>query len=179
MSNEQQLDSLLTREFVEDNIRFEKKSREEGRSSIAKMVVGFHSGEGIVVYLPDLPNDGDKKRMILYRLGIRLRAENGCIREALFISEAWMTNSTNPGYDKITPSEHPAREEVIIIVGRNEEKTLSIMAIQPFSRDSEDAPVWKELRISISEDKSEQTYEGILDDFFAGAAQVTAPEMKA
>ena len=179
MSNESQPDSLLNREFVEDGIRFEKESLEEGRSSITKMFVRFHSGESFVVYLPDLPNDGDKKRMILYGLGTRLRAENGCIREALFISEAWMTNSTNPGYYKVAPSEHPAREEVIIIVGRNEEKTLSIMAIQPFSRDSEDAPVWKELRISISEDRSKLTHEGILDDFFAGAAQISVPEMKA
>lgn len=174
-----QLEPLLTREWLEENIKFEKTFLEEGRSSFAKVIIRFYSGEGIVVYLPDLPSDGNEKRRILFNLGIKLRAENGSIKEALFISEAWMVKSTSPDHDKIAPSEHPARMEVIVIVGRNEDNTRSVVALQPFDRDSNGAPVWKELDISISDDESGLKFKGILDNFFEGAAQVTVPEMKA
>ncbi len=179
MPDVSQQESLLTREFLEKSIKFEKDPLEKGRSSIAKVIAQFYSGEGVVVYLPDLPSDGDEKRRILYNLGIKLRAENGSIKEALFISEAWMVNSTSPDYDKVAPSNHPARMEVIVIAGRNEDNTRSAMALQPFDRDSKDTPIWKELDISISDDASDLKFKGILDDLFEGAAQVTVPEMKA
>ena len=179
MIGNSQLDSLLTREFVESIIKIEKEALIEHGALIAKLHILHHSGKTIMVGLSQMPASGNKKRKMLQNLGMQLRAEDGSIKEALFIAESWMVKATNPDCDKFAPSEHPAREEVIVIVGRNEEKSRSLMALQPFSRDRKGAPVWKEPLISISEDGSVLTYEGILDDLFIGAVQVLVPEMKA
>lgn len=116
--------------------------------------------------------------MILHMLGQKLRAEKGSIKEAVLIVETWIVKTTYPDWDKLAPSEHPAREEAIVIVGRNEDKSCSIIAMQPFSRDKKERPIWQEPIISISGEGG-YSYEGVLDDLFIGAAQVIVPEMKA
>jgi hypothetical protein len=117
--------------------------------------------------------------MILHMLGQKLRAEEGSIKEAVLIVESWIVKTTSPDWDKLAPSEHPAREEAIVILGRNEDKSLSMIAMQPFSRDKQGDPIWKEPTISTSDDGSGYSYKGILDNLFVGAAQISVPEMKA
>ncbi|MEZ4678234.1 MAG: hypothetical protein R2932_28870 [Caldilineaceae bacterium] len=178
MSDVSQQESLLTREHLQSILNIEKGFLSNGESCVPKVLVMLHSGETGIVTIPELGSDSNEKRLMFNALGQKLRAEKGSIKEAVFIAESWMVNASAPDSNKYAPSEHPAREEAIVVVGRNEDKSYSLIAIQPFGRNKKDKPVWREPIISISGEGG-YSYEGILDDFFTGVAQVTVPEMKA
>jgi hypothetical protein len=178
MSNESQPESLLTREYVQGILNIETGCLDKGISCVPKVLVKLHSGKSGILTIPEMGSDSNRKRLIFYALGRKLRAEHGGIREAVFIVDSWIIDASTPGSTKFAPSQHPAREEAIVIVGRNEDKSCSLIAIQPFDRDKKEKPIWQEPIISISGEGG-YSYEGILDDFFTGAAQVTVPEMKA
>jgi hypothetical protein len=178
MSDASQKESLLTRKYAQCILEIEKGFLIKGQSCVPKVLIMLHSGETGIIPIPQLGSDSDKKRLLLNALGQKLRAERGSIKEAIFIAETWMLKASAPDSNKFAPSEHPAREEAIVIVGRNEDKSCSIIAIQPFSRNKKEKLIWQEPIISLSGEGG-YSYEGILDNFFEGAAQVTVPEMKA
>lgn len=178
MSDDSRPDSLLTREYAQSILQIEKEFLVKGQSCVPKMLIMLHSGKMGILSIPEMGSDSSEKRLVFNMLGQKLRAEKGSIKEAILIAESWTVKASAPGFSKFAPSKHPAREEAIVIVGRNEDKSCSLTIIQPFGRDKKEKPIWQEPIISVSGEGG-YSHEGILDDFFIGAAQVTVPEMKA
>ena len=179
MKNENNIKTILTEENLRKIIAMEKRLLMQDGGLSPRLLVVSGSGERTMIGLPDLPSDPDVKAMMLRAIGLKLRTEHGGIREALFIAESWMTSAKAPDANKIPPSQHPAREEIILIVGRNDDKSQTAFAIQPFSRDGKGQPIWKEPTIALSEEQGGLTFDGILDDLFIGATQLDLPDLEA
>lgn len=179
MKNENNIKTILTEENLRKIIAMEKRLLMQDGSLSPRLLVVNGLGERTMIGLPELPSNSDVKAMMLRAIGLKLRTEHGGIREALFIAESWMTTAKAPDANKIPPSRHPAREEIILIVGRNDDKSQTAFAIQPFSRDGKGQPIWKEPTIALSEEQGGLTFDGILDDLFIGATQLDLPDLEA
>ena len=179
MHKDDNIETILTEENLRKFIAMEKRLLMQDGSLSPRLLVVNGSGERTMIGLADLPSDSDVKAMMLRAIGLKLRTEHGGIREALFIAESWMTTSKAPGSGKIPPSQHPAREEIILIVGRNEDRSRTAFAIQPFSRDDNEQPIWKEPTITLSQEQGKLTFDGILDELFIGAPQLDLPVLEA
>ena len=171
--------TILTEENLRKIIAMEKRLLMQDGSLSPRLLVVNGSGERTMIGLPELPSNSDVKAMMLRAIGLKLRTEHGGIREALFIAESWMTTAKAPDANKIPPSQHPAREEIILIVGRNEDRSRTAFAIQPFSRDDNGQPIWTEPTITLSQEQGKLTFDGILDDLFIGATQLDLPDLEA
>ena len=179
MHNNTSHETFLHEECIKEFIKTAKEEFNPEGVCPPQLYVMFDSGEGIYTYLTNMPLDPDARYKRMCAFGLKLRSEYGSIREALYIAETWTTNAKVPGFNKIRPSQHPAREETIVIIGRNHDKSCSAVAIQPFSRDKKGAPIWKTPTISISREQGDLTFEGILDALFIDESQIDLPELEA
>lgn len=179
MHKDDNIETILTEENLRKFIAMEKRLLIQDGSLMPRLMVVNGSGERMMIGLADLPSDSDVKAIMLRAIGLKLRTEHGGIREAFFIAESWMTTSKAPGSGKIPPSQHPAREEIILIVGRNEDRSRTAFAIQPFSRDDNGQPIWKEPTITLSQEQGKLTFDGILDELFIGATHLDLPDLEA
>lgn len=172
-------DSLLSEESIKRHIEFAQEVLENQGYLSVQLVFHFHSGEKASVIIEKNLSEPDEKRAAIQALGQQLRARHGGIREVIFISESWITNSSIPDADKIRPSQHPARREAIIVAGRNEDNSCFALATQFFSREGEDELVWHEIVVHQCDEGDGQVFGGILDYLFEEPTDLKSPQMKA
>ncbi len=135
--------SILDRPFVENILTTARHNLEMDGALVPMAFARLGDHLVVPVGLPDLPNDGDPKRMLLIGLGAKLRAQGQEINEAIMLVETWFVDGLkHPNAAKTRPSQHPARQEAIVVVGRNAANTRHTTVIQPFMRDDDNQPVW-------------------------------------
>lgn len=82
-----------------------------------------------VLPLPDLATDADVRRSQFSALGKQFPDTT----EAVFICETWFVRAdTTVDAFKVMPSEHPCRQEAIILAGRNRSNTQCVGIVKPF-----------------------------------------------
>lgn len=139
---------------------------------VPTLLVKTDAGEQYSCLLPNLPGTPEEKRHFFVSLGARLRHDGDIVKEAVFVFEAWYVNSQKfPDSLEMRPSEHPGRQEALVLTGRNADNTQSAYAIQPFAREENGKPVWQAVMLHTGK----QAGAGLLDWFFAGQALEAIP----
>jgi hypothetical protein len=121
-------------------------------------------GQRLACNLTKLPGTPEEKRQHLLAAGASLRQDGVMVKEAILICEAWFVKADKSSAVDTLPSEHPERQEAVVLVGRNAESTHSTCAIQPFTRNENGKPVWQEVTLHTDNEAGS----GLLDWFFAG-----------
>jgi hypothetical protein len=108
--------------------------------------LGFASGEVTAIPLSTLgPGDTfEERQQAMRRLRQQVSAAGAVIREAVMLLETWYLDAKDAGtrLKTVAPSQHRARKEAIVIVGRDANQTRTTMVMQPFSRDADKRLVW-------------------------------------
>lgn len=169
--------SILTRTHVNSIVTIAKANLEKDERLDAMLFVHYGGlrSRHVIVPLADLPADSSQRPHYFFTLRARLRQEMGVIDEALFLSNIWWAPITSPQeVDAVAPSQHPGRQETIMLVGRNVTNTHQALLIQPFTRDRHNAPVWDKVLVESYGQAGSLRAIGLLDDFF-DANQQTPP----
>lgn len=140
---------------------------EKDGSLTPMLFVKLHTGEDLIGEI-QLPDDSEQKRLMFSAIGRDIQAEHGSIEEAILLSEIWYVDAREaPNASQYPPSQHPSRQEAIVMVGRNKAKTRSAIVIQTFTRNEHNAPVWSEPHVNIVKPGTEgMAAEGLLDYLF-------------
>lgn len=162
--------SLLRKELLLEMLEQARFRLEEHGSLTPILIIKLHTGEGLINGV-QLPDDFVQKCLMLRSIGRKIQAEHGSIQEAVLLVESWYVSAHEaPDATKYPPSQHPSRQEAIVIVGRNEAKTRSAIVIQTFTRDEHNAPVWQAPNVNIVEPGTEgMAANGLLDYLFEDA----------
>lgn len=116
------------------------------------------------------PGDtAEERQQAMLRLRQQVSAAGAVVHEAVMLLETWYLEAkdTDPSCT-VPPSEHRARQEAIVIVGRNTNQTRTTMVIQPFSRDEHKRLVWGEPPVAYYNQPpgGEHSFSGLLDFLF-------------
>ena len=162
-------ESILAQEFVETILAAAKENMKEYGSLVPALFLHLESGERVIFSLR-LPGTPEEKQAYFTALGLSIRLAGQRIHEALFVSEAWYVEVREEGaaFD-VAPSQHPERKEVISIAGRNAQRTRLTFLLQPFSRDSQNQPVFEPLILAQYNAPVDTGYQpvGLIDHLFA------------
>ena len=144
--------SLLTRPMIVDVLATACQQKEQLQQVLPGVLTLDTHGQKTFIALPDLA-DALTKRVQMYGIGRKFPD----ITEAVFIAESWIAPSLG-----VAPSEHPGREEAIVLVGRNRDNTNGVFAKQVFTTDGKRIS-WQAPDITIKPGIAE----GIVDLIFA------------
>jgi hypothetical protein len=140
----------------------------EGTGSLQPLLfVELNNGEGLTSSLK-MPDDAETKYRMFHLIGNDIREQKGTIKDAVLLCETWIVMANEaPDATKYMPSQHPCRQEAIVLIGRNADKTRSAIVIQTFTKNEHNAPVWSEPQVSISDSPTKgMVAEGLLDALF-------------
>ena len=144
--------SLLTHAMVNDLLAQACQNKENDQQ--VEPMVFLVSGTNDLKVLPlNLAADGFERRAQFYALGRQFPST----REAVFVCESWIAAPS-----RVAPSEHPGRQEAVIITGRNRDNTKGVFAKQVFTT-QDNRIIWQAPNITIKPDIAE----GLVDLIFA------------
>jgi hypothetical protein len=119
-----------------------------------------------------LPPEAEERQHYFLRLGHSLRQQGESVAEALLLMEGWFVSAQQGPlrFDR-RPSQHPHRQEAIVLMGRNADHSRVTQVIQPFGRDAHGQPVWEERPLAVYNQPAGQGPQarGLLDYLFAAA----------
>ena len=145
--------SLLTQSRVNDLLAQACQNKEHDQQLMPIVFLANGTTDLKILPLPDLAADALERRAQFYALGRKFADTT----EAVFICESWIAP-----HQGVAPSEHPGREEAIVLVGRNRDNTNSVFAKQVFTTDGKRIS-WQAPDITIKPGIAE----GIVDLIFA------------
>jgi hypothetical protein len=160
--------SILTQKFLEPILITARKNLLSDGYLAQVAFVRDRSGRVIAVLL-EMPKDPFEKRAYLAAWGSRLRRAGVVITEAVLLAEGWFVDGRKaPAPLSLPPSQHPARQEAITMVGRNAAGTRTTSVVQVFSRDRDNQPVWGQVAIASYNQlvKPGERMESLLDCLF-------------
>lgn len=129
----------------------------------------------LILELKEFPNTFLKKQAYFGTIGAHFGRLGQRIQEAVSLTEAWMVLAQQaPAAFRFPPSQHPSRQEILALIGRNAANTRSTQVIQPFARDASNQPLWSEPAIAAYNEPVGQGHrvQGLLDDLFLANQQV-------
>jgi hypothetical protein len=157
---------ILGRAMLLDLLKDARKTLEEDSTLQPILFIELSIGKGIICPLVMPDNSAGKYRMFQV-IGNHVREQKGAIKAAVLLTETWIVMAKEaPDATKYMPSQHPCRQEAIVLVGRNADKTRSAIVIQTFTRDEHNSPVWSEPQVIISDSPQDLAAEGLLDALF-------------
>jgi len=159
--------SLLSEETILNMLETGRKNLEKDGSLVPVLFIELSNGQSLMSPL-QMPDNSATKYRMFQSIGQKIRAQEGAIKNELLIVETWFVNAQEaPDATKYMPSQHPSRQEAIVLMGRNAEKTRSALVIQSFTRDEHNAPIWAAPDITTSDEKSQGLVaQGLLDALF-------------
>lgn len=158
--------TILGKATLLDLLKEARKNLEENGTLQPMLFIELSIGKGVIFPL-EMPDDSAVKYRMFQAIGNHVREQKGAIKGAVLLCETWTVMAKEaPDATKYMPSQHPCRQEAIVLVGRNADKTRSAIAIQTFSRDEHNAPVWSEPQVTISDSPQELVAKGLLDALF-------------
>lgn len=127
--------SIVTRTMINDLLTTARQQKEKYQELMPVLLSTNNMGKGSMLPLPDLAADAEARRNQFLVLG-KLFPD---IVEAVFVCETWFVAAdTTVDAFKVMPSQHPSRQEAIMITGRNRSNTKCVLALQPFSKNGKD-----------------------------------------
>ena len=136
--------SLLSEKVTGYILRKARQNLEKDGWLAPILFVGLANGKSMMAPL-ELPNSSKRRQMYFQQIGTQIRASGKQILEAAFVSETWFINPQKvPGATRFPPGKHPARQEAVMVIGRNAANTLSTQVIQPYIRGEGSRFVWEE-----------------------------------
>lgn len=139
--------SIVTQEHFEGIVRIAKENLIKDGSLVPVLFVRLDSGTMEVGAL-DLPHSADERRAYLFGVGRTLREKGKVIDEAVLVMEGWFVEADKAVSPlSVPPSQHPQRQEAIVVIGRDAKKTRLISLIQPFGRNDQHEPIWGQVKV--------------------------------
>jgi len=168
-----QTKSILTRTFVKSALQTVRLFL-EGNGDLAPLLfVNYASGKDDRIRMT-MPDSYEQKRDAFTALGEHLRNTDGPISEALLIMEGWFVKDWKAESARnVPPSQHPNRQEAIVLVGRNAKNSRQTSVVQPFTRNGDNRPEWDKHPIASYNQPVQpgNRAEGLLDYLFPTAKQ--------
>jgi hypothetical protein len=125
--------SLLNQETVEQILGGAKHNLITDGSVQPVAFLHCQNGERFVTPLR-LAGEYEQRTGYMLTLGKKLKQEGKHLLEALMVMEGWFVEK--PDFPlTVRPSQHPARQEAIVLVGRDAKRTRYTSVVQPFRRD--------------------------------------------
>lgn len=161
--------SLMTKEQTDPLLTAARENLK--RDGFLVPVLLLKVGEKIPLLILPLapPATPEQKQAYFARIGASYRRSGHLIQEAILIAESWLVQAHQaPAAFRFLPSQHPCRQEVLTLIGRNATNTRCIQVIQPFTRDTVNKPVWREATIALyNQPVGDGSHaQGLLDDLF-------------
>lgn len=160
--------SLLAQAFVEPVFKLARQNLERDGFLAPVLFVNSGASDPLIVPLPQLPSSQERQRAFT-ALGVRLRRQGQTIHEAVLLMESWTVNAQKaPAALRFPPSQHPSRQEAIVLVGRNADNTWVTYVMQVFTRQQNKRLVWGEVPLVVYNAPAETVGRpsGLLDDLF-------------
>lgn len=145
--------SLLTQTHIDKLLARVCQNKEDDRQLMPVVFLANGTKDLRILPLPDLAADAGARRAQFYALGKQFPDTS----EAVFICESWIA----PPHG-VAPSEHPGRQEALMLSGRNRDNTKGVFAKQVFTTDGERIN-WQAPAITLKRGSAE----GIVDLIFA------------
>jgi hypothetical protein len=163
-----QINTMLDQEFMGRLLTTAKKNLKNDDGLCPMLFVEFTNGER-ASYTLVLPRGSVEKQATFATIGASLSHEGRAVHEAVFLSEGWFVDVEKTGAAlTVAPSQHPQRQEAIVIIGRDASGRRVSSVVQPFTRDGEHHPVWEELAMASYNTAPEKGLHpvGLLDYLF-------------
>lgn len=164
-----QSESILAQKLVEPILATAQENLKKDDHLVPVLFLHPESGERAVLTLR-LPGTSEERQAYFAFLGSSIRLAGQKIHEALFVSEAWYVEAKEGEVAlDMVPSQHVERCEVICIQGRNADRTRLTVLLQPFSRDSQNQPVFEPVILAQHNTPADTGYQatGLIDHLFA------------
>ena len=162
--------TILAKQEIDQIMQVAKQCAEQG-GCVRQLVLLHVAGDQFLQMHLNLEGDADAKAVQLLTIGAGLYARGLTPSEALLVSESWIVNAQKaPAAMQFAPSQHPARQEAIVIVGRSADNRRYSQVIQPFMRDKANRPVWQPRFLATYDEPrtAQDGPTGVLDYLFAG-----------
>lgn len=140
--------SILEQAFIDSILSTARMNVE--RDEHLDPVLFLHLGGQKVEILPLVyPQSSQAKQAYFAQLGAHLYTAGKLIEEAVFLAETWIVLATKaPAAFAVQPSQHPSRQEAIVVVGRDAFNARQTFVVQPFTRAAKHKPVWESLAMA-------------------------------
>jgi hypothetical protein len=119
--------------------------------------------------LMDVPNTTEQRQAYFAKIGTRFRRLGQPIQAAVSLAESWVVLAQQaPAALRIPPSQHPSRQEALVVIGRNADNTRTTQVIQPFTRNATSKPVWSAPAIAVYNESVAKGHsaQSLLDELF-------------
>jgi len=162
---------ILSQSLIEGFLRVAKANLRHDGYLEPVCFIQLANGQMDVIALHSLgPGDTLAERQQAFRrLRQQLHARGSTVQAAVCLMEAWYLDAqTAMAGPSIAPSQHHARKQAIVIVGRNANNTRTTVVMQPFHQDAAHRYVWEKQPIAYFNQPREGDYHfaGLLDYLF-------------
>jgi len=161
--------SILTKEMTEQLIKVARENLEKDGFLVPVLLLAVGVKAPLLLLLRDFPNTPEQKQAYFAKIGTQFRRLDQHIREAVSLTEGWMVLAQQaPAAMRIQPSQHPCRQEVLVLIGRDAANTRSTKVIQPFTRERTNKLTWSKPIMTVYNEpvQQENRVQGVLDDLF-------------
>lgn len=160
--------SILVKKMIDKMLHTARQNLEEDGS--LQPTLFLHIAGDEILHMPlKLSDTFEKKARDFIILGRQLHERGLTPSEAVFFTESWFVNVQDaPAATKFAPSEHPARQEAIVAIGRTADNRRYTQVIQPFKWDKANRLVWLPIPLAMYDEErsSKNGPVGILDYLF-------------
>jgi len=167
-------ESILAREFVDTILQGARENLAAHGSSQATVFFKLDNGERGIVPI-SIPEFHEDKQIYFMLLGLTFFERGRRVQEAILVSESWYVGASEGDHLlHVAPSQHPQRKEAITLAGRDFQGQKYVFAIQPFTRDSCNQPIFEPIVLEqFGEQPDDNNYStGLLDHIFLGVNNI-------
>lgn len=145
------ISSILTKQVIDSLLHVAQRNMEREGFLTPVCFLRLTSGQRLVIDLSHVLSiqNHEQKRMALILLGKQIRDKGHDIAEVVMVLETWFVANKHRDTTTLAPSQHPNRQEAIVVVGRNAAHTRSSCVIQPFTRDGEQKLTWARIHEAV------------------------------
>jgi hypothetical protein len=164
--------SILIKQEIELMMQGARRAFENDGCLLPNLFL-LSTGKELYSITLSLPDTAEQKALEFNLIRLQLQARGLSVHEAVLFSETWFVNAQDvPAVTQLAPSQHPARQEAIVAVGRSADNRRYSQVIQPFTRDKASRPVWQPVLLATYDEPrtAQDGPTGILDFLFDGVS---------
>lgn len=159
--------SILSQSFINGILETARQNLERNGNLLSVIFLKFDDNQVCAVGI-NMPETPEERRVAVHAIRQKMGTQ-GLIQEAVMIMNTWyVAGKDASGGLPMMPSQHPQRQEAIIIVGRNADNNRSSTVLQPYSHNQTGGLRWHKLAIAQYNQPSDEAIQvmGLLDDLF-------------
>lgn len=160
--------SILVQKIIDAQLRAAKQQLEHN-GALQPLLYVHIAGDTALEMPLSLPDTFEKRAGYFHAIGRQLHERGLQPSEAVLVSESWFVAVQEaPAAMDFAPSEHPSRQEAIVLIGRSADGSRFTQVVQPFTRDKHNRPVWQAIPMAAYDEPlpSGTGSAGLLDYFF-------------